>query len=463
LLWSNHRGTWYRYEKNVWTSASEDDIDAQIKAWLRKTHRDSLSPSMANAIRSIIDSADRAHIDSSIEAPAFKSNGVWQSGGAWTSFSNGLLNIDKLLAGDADAWREHTPEIFVLGSKDYAYDKDAKCPKWTKYLEEVLPDADARRCVQLMFGYLLTHSTKYNCFFLLQGAAGAGKSVCVDTLRAMLGGEANCSSIELANLSKTFQRYLLCEKLANVVSEGQTEAEGMSYGSVEGVIKDICDGGSTTLEKKYGNVYGARYTARLVFAQNDLPKWADKSNGIWDRLRIIPFEQRIRGTAKDNLHLRTEIESEEIAGVFNWALEGLKELRTLKRMPECAAGEARKAKSREDSDHERQFLLAHCKADRDATIPNSALFGEYCSWMERNRYRAVGAQRFNDAVQRVFPTVKISRVGSCRGWKGLKFDVDGVADLLPEEAEEPKEEKALQLQPPRERDATAICKEGDFN
>lgn len=56
-----------------------------------------------------------------------------------------------------------------------------------------------------------------------------------------------------------------------------------------------------------------------------------------DRLRIIPFTQRFRGTNQEDPMLRERL-VEELPGIFNVALKGLADLKKLKRFPDTKAG-----------------------------------------------------------------------------------------------------------------------------
>lgn len=58
-------------------------------------------------------------------------------------------------------------------------------------------------------------------------------------------------------------------------------------------------------------------------ATNRLPAISDTSEGFWDRMRVIPFLERIRGSERDNPNLKDEIVAEELPGILNFALGGL--------------------------------------------------------------------------------------------------------------------------------------------
>jgi putative DNA primase/helicase len=65
--------------------------------------------------------------------------------------------------------------------------------------------------------------------------------------------------------------------------------------------------------------------AKLAFNCNELPKDFDHSNAYFRRLLIIPFRVTIPEHKQDKT-LAGKIIQKELAGVFNWIIDGLKRL-----------------------------------------------------------------------------------------------------------------------------------------
>jgi phage/plasmid-associated DNA primase len=177
------------------------------------------------------------------------------------------------------------------------------------------------------------------------------------------------------------------------------------------------------VELKCHDAEEARATARCVFASNTLPTMTDKTNGVWDRIRIIPFNQIFRGTDKQNTNLMEELK-EELPGILNWALRGYVMLceRTassaIKTFPQCEEGSVALQKLREDSDHERAFLreTTEASSDPEKYLETHNLYLRYKSWALESGYRPVAENKFNAAIMRVYPTAIIDRkrVGTSR-------------------------------------------------
>ena len=101
--------------------------------------------------------------------------------------------------------------------------------------------------------------------------------------------------------------------------------------------------------------------------------------------------------------MRNEIVAEELPGVLNWAIVGLATLQINHTIfPHLKAGEAAKEKHRAVCDHERTFLLEHCKESTGSYIESRLLYEIYKDWMLESGYRSAGRSKFNRAVERCF-------------------------------------------------------------
>src|SRR6185503_2894052 len=85
--------------------------------------------------------------------------------------ANGMIDLDTL-----SFQPHHDPKALLTKEIKVVYDKDADAPQWTRFLEEVLPDADMRAYVQRAVGHTLLGDADRRALFLLHGPSGTGKS-----------------------------------------------------------------------------------------------------------------------------------------------------------------------------------------------------------------------------------------------------------------------------------------------
>ena len=418
-------GTWYEWRGGYWHERVDGDIRAAVSRFLQDICRDPSSPVQVNfnvhTINNVLAALDAdgvCALDSlKYRIPCFLPNG--ESAAGWMPTKNAVINVEIVAKAmeqgepiPPDAIRAPSPELFTTFGLDYDFDPTAQCPKFLQYLSEVQPSEENRECLQMLAGLALVPDCTFNVAFFLCGEAGTGKSVFMNVL-AHLVGEDNCCSVPLASLAARFGKAPLTEKLLNIVGDLPTMPESGKTNGVEGFFKQITSGEEIPVERKGVDAYKAPAIARMVFATNSMPYFADRSRGVWDRVRLIPFNQRIRGTKKQNPNLAAEIVAAELPGVLNWALVGLAKLRKLPQFPECSEGAALKEEHRNACDHELEFLTEHVEEAPGEWVSTDALFKKYKDWLLANNYRPIGAGTFKRAVKRIFPKSyeKRERVG----------------------------------------------------
>lgn len=229
------------------------------------------------------------------------------------NFRNGLLDIVKC------ELMPHTMDIITTIQLPYSYDPKAECPVFMRFLNESLEgNLEKIGILQEFFGYCLTKSTKYEKGMFIVGEANTGKSTVLDALEAIMG-EENCSSIRLDMLCDSRFTGNLMDKYVNIDNEIPQNID-----NYEEALKKIISGQKVTVNTKFIPTYDAKPFCKLIFAANDLPRINDSSNAIFRRLLLLDFNNVVPDD-KIDVHLKEKVKS-ECAGIFNWALEGLKRL-----------------------------------------------------------------------------------------------------------------------------------------
>jgi len=331
----------------------------------------------------------RGHVD----MPALLCSG---GGSNLLAVDNGLLDLD---GGEL---QEHTADWFSTVCLPYAYNPDAACPLWLAALAKNLEDDTERiELLQEFFGYALVHSTDAQRCLILIGEGGNGKSVVLAGLHALLGDE-NVSTVPLEDFGRRFAMAQTLGKLANIVAEvGELDR------TAEGTLKAFVSGDRMSFERKGKDPFTARPTARLVLSTNNLPRFADKSEGVWRRLCLVPFNRRVHEQERVPGMDKPEwwLQHGEVPGILNWALDGLKRLRANgMRFTEAVACRAALEAHRRESDPCREFLVEHYAADRDAQpLRTAEVYGTYTAWCQENGHKhPLSSQAFGRQVRRVF-------------------------------------------------------------
>jgi len=437
LVVRHWRGEWYKFDsRRGWTSTPDGEMQEELATFLRadSTLKNYVTTAYAGSVMLNLRAHDLCGLPGTVQMPCFLSTG--ESAENWIAFANGLLVNVLAYATAAAEGREPighirpiTPDYFSLDFVDYPWNPAGATPLFTAYLNRVQPTEGGRDILQRMLGLLMTNITRYEVFFQLYGFGCNGKTVLLDIQKKLLG-EGNVSFVSLDGIIARFQAWPLAFAKVNICGELPTDTGRGQYHAIEGALKDYVSGGSIEVEKKNCDKYVAKCRARFEMATNSLPTFFDRSDGIWRRLRIIPFNEQITDEEKD-VSLADKIIASEMPGIAGWALQGLAKVIARGVFEECPEGLQMKDRHRLDCDHERQFLTDNYErglpSDR---IRGTEVYVAYQEWMLGNGYRSCGASKFNTRVEQVFPGVvfKTTRISGAlaKGFEGLrKVETEG--------------------------------------
>src|SRR3712207_8459330 len=88
----------------------------------------------------------------------------------------------------------------------------------------------------------------------------------------------------------------------------------------EAIVKQITGNDTINARQPYGRPFTYTPEFKLWMSTNHKPEIPDGSEAIWDRIRLIPFNQRFKGKAADT-KLPAKLR-EEFSGVLAWAVRG---------------------------------------------------------------------------------------------------------------------------------------------
>lgn len=405
------QGQWWRWSGNCWRPYPSADLESAVMGHLRRNFPDSAATFTVSNVIGNLAADNLCGLPSDLKVPFFISTGKSASG--WLPMKNTSVNLPELvkaLQGEPipleTVYRDNSPDLFAPFGTDYEYAPDATCPQWEKYLCEVQPNPEAREVMQMLFGLALVPDTGYEVFFQFFGEGGCGKTQCLDVLRALVGS-ANVCCLPLASFDNRFSTWMLTSHLLNIVGELPTDDGRGSIAHTEGMLKDVASGGNVPTEHKHQKPGTAPAIARCIFAGNSIPTFTDRSNGIWDRLRILPFNVNFRNAPNRIIKIGELIAATELSGIFNWAVEGLAKLRRLRQFPEHPEGMAIKKQHRERCDAELVFLTTEYeRGEPDVFIEAKLLYWQFKCWALENGYRTRSEATIANAVMRVFNIAK---------------------------------------------------------
>ncbi|MEX2335801.1 MAG: phage/plasmid primase, P4 family [Fulvivirga sp.] len=255
----------------------------------------------------------------------------------------------------------------------FAYDPEATAPKFTAFLNRVLPEKDKQAVLAECLGYIFVpHSQlKLEKALFLFGSGANGKSVLYEIIRALLGN-FNTSEYTLQSLTDTngYYRAMIADKLVNYASEINGKLDSAKF-------KSLASGEPLEARLPYGQPMIIEDYAKMIFNTNELPKDVEFTNAFFRRFVIIPFQVTIPEN-EQNKNLHKEIIEGELPGVFNWVLEGLNRLLVQKKFSDCASIDQALDQFKTESDTVKRFLEEEgYRSDPENKILLKELYPEY--------------------------------------------------------------------------------------
>ena len=375
----DHTGADAQAAKAVTAAIYQDAAACMASAAAAINAGGSVGPSAAEAlVKWASDSAKRARIDAMIalarsEPEIVASHASFDTQPFLLNVANGTIDLSS---GELQPHRQADMLTKICA---VAYDPTAQAPEWERFLFRALPDEAVRDWLQRFVGYSLTGDVGEQSLAFCFGDGANGKSVFLDVILRILGdyalraapdlvlakvGEAHPT--ELADLEG--RRFVVCSEID----------QGRQWN--EGLIKRITGDATITARRMREDFFTFQATHKLFIAANTKPRVRGTDNGIWRRMKLVPWPVKIPKNEQDkNLanwlvaHEGTGILAWLVRGCLGWQNRGLEE-------PDAIRQATAQYRSNEDT-------IGRWIEDRCDLVPHewqaaSSLYMDYAKWCE---------------------------------------------------------------------------------
>lgn len=313
---------------------------------------------------------------------------------------NGYLDLVEKDDGIKINLREAKREDGLTYLLSCAFDENAKATEFDKFLSQVLPDEAVRKYVQEYIGYTLLPDCRFQRAQFWLGSGANGKSTLAEIVGAL---HERPIALQLDALDG-FNLIGLLD--ASLVYVDETPAR-----INEQKLKAIISGGMIQIDRKYREPLNVRPTAKIIICGNIIPAVSDQSHGFWRRLPIIPFTQSF-GESQIDPMLAKRIIKNEMSGVLNWALEGLRRLLARGRFgeaPEAVLNAIAGGKTQSNSVMGWWYSNEDHEVHQDASNAKDDVFDSYKIWCIKNNMSPVSSPKFWMRLKDVAGEFKESR------------------------------------------------------
>ena len=376
-------GRLYRFEKGAYRAAGDVSVKRRVKSLLETWElTGEWSSHLANEVVEYIQ----------VDAPE-----LWErSPFDVLNVRNGLLTVNT---GDL---RPHSPDFLSPIQLPVAYEPDATCPHWDKFVGEMFP-SDAHDLAYELPAWLMLPDVSIQKAVLFVGEGANGKSTYLTALRAFLGSH-NVSGVSLHKLeSDRFAAARLVGKLANICPDLPSHhLEGTS------IFKQITGGDTVTAEYKFKDSFDYLPSARLVFSANECPRSSDAAHAFFRRWIVVPF---LRTLEHSEQIPRTELDARlaapgELSGVLNRALLALRVIRSRGGLTESPSMRAAWGDFLATTDPLAIWLDQTTSGNSDAVVTKHALVASHNAAATVSGRPTMTAAGFGRALKRLKPGIQ---------------------------------------------------------
>ncbi len=303
------------------------------------------------------------------------------------AFANGFVALD----GTRVALRAASPEDRARFAYPFSYAETSSIPMWTSFLESLWEGdddrADKAAALQEFVGAsLFGLAPRMKRCLMLYGDSNSGKSTLLDVVRALFPDRAT-TAVGLHEMEHEYRRAMLAGALLNTVAEVSSKELLQSE-----AFKAIVAGDVIQARPIYGQPFEFRPRAGHIFAANTLPRVADRSEAVWNRMLILTFNRCFsaapdpsRNQVPAKQGLADAIVEQERPGIIAWALQGLERLASNRWRYAVPASSARElALWRHDSDPLEHFVDEEVDIDDARRCRSSKLYAHYSTWCISN-------------------------------------------------------------------------------
>jgi putative DNA primase/helicase len=322
---------------------------------------------------------------------------------------NGIVDLRN------DAQRPHEREARMTKIAGTEMGNRYGCPTWVAFLTRIMGgDTEMVSFIQRVVGYCLTGSTREQCLFILYGNGSNGKSTFLDTLRAVMGDYAMHARAEtfVRNSKGGIPNDIAALRGARLVTASEPD-QGEQLD--EGLVKEMTGDAAMTARFMRSEFFTFTPNFKVLLATNHRPIIRGTDNGIWRRIRLVPFTETIADHEKDR-DLGAKLAA-EAPGILAWGVQGCIEWQRIGLAPPAAVLDATQ-KYRDDMDLLSEFLSEKCYFT--GSVGNTALYQAFSAWSVANGERPRSHKWLTRNLEDRGYTKDPSRTNG-RGWIGLSL------------------------------------------
>lgn len=284
---------------------------------------------------------------------------------------NGVMDLQTI------TFRPGNSDDLMTRSCGVSYDPLARCPKFEKYVREIMDERPEEiDYLQKYSGYLLLGHNRRNIILFMVGKGANGKSLFANIIEKLL--DQYCTAVPIATMIKLRNETVGDDIMSLIGSRALISRELEKESTLNcAKLKQLTGNDSVAARNLHKKYTIQRNQGKFIVITNEIPRIPDKSNGIWRRLHVLPFTRSFDEGEAD-IELEDKLTA-ELPGIFNWALEGLRGY-LQKGLTETKMMKKIKFDLREEVVPLEEFITTHYEVSTTERINTRTLYEHYKTW-----------------------------------------------------------------------------------
>ena len=199
---------------------------------------------------------------------------------------SGTMNFSTL------EFTPHNPNDLLTNYSPVSYIPNAVCPRWERFILEIMDGSrEMADFLQRAVGYSMTGLTVEQCLFILWGNGSNGKSTFIEVLRYLFGTYSKASDFHTFVAKKWGVQSGPNSDIARLRGARFVSATEGEQGQklAESLIKQLTGGDTISACFKFKEPFEFEPQLKLWLSTQHKPEIVGTDEGIWRRIRLIPF------------------------------------------------------------------------------------------------------------------------------------------------------------------------------
>lgn len=390
---------WYFYNGKVWqedTGAMKarqkiEELAKTLLAYISYIKDEDMRNIYSKYTKNLCSYTTRKKILEDSQSKMFLSQTDFDKNKDLFNCQNGTLNLKT------SEFTNHNPDDLLSQISNVVYNPKVTCIQFKKFMNEImLYNKNKIDYLQKIFGYSLTADTFLEeCCILYGKTTRNGKGTLMDTILYMLGNYAMTAVPETLALKKWKDSSKASSDIARLNGCRILNISEPSHDMVidSALLKALTGRDKITARFLNQNEFEFYPMFKLFINTNYLPIINDDTVFKSNRINVITFDRHFTEDEQDKT-LKDKLKDEdEISGIFNWCLEGLKNFSKegLTTPEEIKISTAEYEKKNDKID---KFFKQNLSKNSKKNISCNETYNKYCEWCGKNNLPSLSKSEF---------------------------------------------------------------------